>query len=159
MKRGSTLFLKIVLVLLALAAAGLYLFWLPGIAARVAAADPEIAHLSRPFLIYVLILAIPFFAALYQAFRLLTYIDANRAFSEASVRAVGNIKVCALVIIALVALVELYASVWMQGSRLVFLVLGIFLIFATSVVATFAAVLQSLLQNAVAIQSENDLTV
>ena len=36
--------------------------------------------------------AIPFFVALYQAFKLLSYIDKNQAFSELSVKALKKIK-------------------------------------------------------------------
>ena len=41
---------------------------------------------------------IPFFVALYQAFKLLSYIDKNQAFSELSVKALKNIKYCAITI-------------------------------------------------------------
>jgi len=42
--------------------------------------------------------AIPFYTALYQAFKLLNYIDKNQAFSQISVKALMNIKRCAITI-------------------------------------------------------------
>ena len=49
--------------------------------------------------------AIPFYVALYQAFKLLSYIDKNQAFSELSVRALKNIKICAITISGLYVVV------------------------------------------------------
>lgn len=39
------------------------------------------------------------------------------------------------------------------------IIIGLVIIFAATVVAVFAAVLQKLLKNAIAIKSENDLTI
>ena len=52
-------------------------------------------------------LSTPFFVALYQALKFLTYIDKNKAFSNKSIKALRNIKICAtifsvLVVVALV---------------------------------------------------------
>ena len=49
--------------------------------------------------------AIPFYMALYQAFKLLTYIDKNQAFSELSVQALKKIKNCAITISGLYVVV------------------------------------------------------
>ncbi|MGI0013484.1 MAG: DUF2975 domain-containing protein [Nitrososphaera sp.] len=98
MKQGSTLFLKVVISLIGIAALAVCIFWLPGIASRDAAAHPELAYQQYPFLAYAYILGITFFVALYQAFKLLIYIDGNKAFSELSVRALRYIKYCAITI-------------------------------------------------------------
>jgi hypothetical protein len=90
----------------------------------------------------------------------LNYIDKNIAFSDLSVLALKNIKHCGITIAGLFAV----------GSPYIFYVAdkddapGLFaiaLVFigASVSVAVFAAVLQRLLQNAIDIKRENDLTV
>jgi len=86
-KQCSTIFLKVVIFLIGITALALCIFWLPWIASRDGEANPETAYLQYPFLVCAYVLAIPFFVALYQAFKLLTYIDKNKVFSELSVRA------------------------------------------------------------------------
>ena len=159
MKRGSTLFLKVVISIIGIAALALCIFWLPGMASRDAAANPETAYLQYPFLVCAYILFIPFFIALYQAFKLLIYIDGNKAFSESSVKALKNIKICAIVFSVLIVAGILFVAIFIEGDRAGVIAGGIYITFASSVIATFAAVLQKLIQNAVDLKSENDLTV
>jgi hypothetical protein len=85
-KQGSTIFLKVVIFLFGITVLALCIFWLPGIASRDAEANPETDYLQYPFLVCAYVLSIPFFVALYQTFKLLIYIDRNKAFSELSVR-------------------------------------------------------------------------
>jgi hypothetical protein len=113
-----------------------------------------------PILLGLYVTAIPFFFALYQALMLLNYIDKNHAFTELSVKAFKNIKYCGIVISVLFA----------AGMPYVFYVanrddapgvaaLGFVIIGASAVIAAFAALMQKLVQNAVDIKLENDLTV
>lgn len=162
MKQGSTLFLKIAVFIIGTPVLALSIFWLPGIAARDAAAHPETAYLQYPFLIGAYITVTPFFVALYQALKLLSYIDQNKAFSELSVRALKYIKYCAitistLIVVGIISGVILTAG---EGEDITgFISLGLMLTFASMVIAVFAAVLQRLLQEAIDIKSENDLIV
>lgn len=154
MKRGSTLLLKFVIGLIGLAVLAFAVLVLPrGIAA-------EDAGMYREILIGMYFPAVPFSIALYQAFKLLSNIDQNQAFSASSVNTLKNIKYCGI------AISILYAA----GMPYIFYVadkddapgailIGLVIIFASFVVATFAAVLQILIQNAVDLKSENDLTV
>jgi len=153
-KSGSTLFLKSVILLIGALVLALCLFALP------AGIRSDNAGAYRPILIGMYIPAVPFFIALYQGFRLLGYIDKNDVFSEFSVKALRNIKFCALVI----------ASLYTAGMPYIFQVaqlddapgvaaLGFIFIFASIMIAAAAAILQSLLQNVIDIKSENELTV
>lgn len=154
MKRGSTLFLRGVVVLLGLIVLALCVFVLPvGIATDTVGG-------YRLILLGLYVAAIPFFVALYQALRLLDYIDRNTAFSELSVKALGLIKRCAITIGALFAagMPYIYIVAERDDAPGVILV-GLVITFTSLVIATFAAVLQKLVQNAVAIKAENDLTV
>lgn len=104
--------------------------------------------------------AIPFYVALYQAFKLLGYIDKNKAFSEISVQVLKNIKTCAFTISGLFALgMPLFYLIAEKDDAPGIILIGMILIFASMVIAVFAAVLQRLLKQAIDIKSENDLTV
>ena len=158
MKKGSTLFLKIVICLIAIGA----LTWLilfPQLEGRAANLD-LISIYEDPLIIYTYIGATPFFVALFQAFRLLGHVDGNKVFSQSSVNAVRNIKYCAIAFSVFIVLGILYIRLFARGDDPAGVTaLGIFTTFASLVIATAAAVFQRLLQNAVDIKSENDLTV
>ena len=50
-------------------------------------------YFKDPFLAYAYIASIPFFVALYQAFKVLGYAGQNKVFSQAAVKAMRTIKV------------------------------------------------------------------
>jgi hypothetical protein len=155
MKR-ETLFLKLVVVLMGIPVLALCIFGLPAIANE----PPEHPILLYSFLIGMYAAAVPFFFALYQTLRLLNYIDENKAFSELSVKALKNIKYCAVTvsILYMAGLPLIYYAAEVEDAPGLIL-LGLVIPFASIVIAVFAAVLQKLLKNAIDIKSENDLTV
>ncbi len=160
MNRGSTNFLKVVVFLLAIPILGMCIYLLPWIARDVLESNWEFAYLVYPVLIGMYASTIPFFIALYQAFRLLSYIDKNKAFSELSVRALRNIKFCAITISVLYLVsMPFFYLIGEKDDAPGVIVIGMVLTFAPMVIAVFAAVLQRLLQEAIDIKSENDLTV
>lgn len=160
MKRGSTLFLKIAVILIGIPVLSLCIFFVPGIANFTAELYPDISYLKYLVYIDLYAAAIPFYFALYQAFKLLSYIDHNKAFSELSVRALKNIKYCAITISILFAAgMPLFYLIAERDDAPGIILIGLVLIFASMVIAVFAAVLQRLLQEAIDIKSENDLTV
>jgi hypothetical protein len=158
LKRGSTLFLKVVIVLIAIGALAIMIRF-PQTEGRAAHLD-LISIYADPFIIYGYIASIPFFIALYQAFKLLGYVDTNQVFSQLAVNAVRNIKYCALAIPVFIIIGEAYIIFFANGDDPAGPVaLGIFATFASIVIATGVAIFERLLQNAVDIKSENDLTV
>lgn len=101
----------------------------------------------------------PFYYALYQTFHLLRSIDRNTAFSDISVKALKNIKICAIAISGLYVLgMPLFRLIARKLDPPVGF-MGLAIIFASLVIAVFAAILQRLLQEAIHIKSENELTV
>lgn len=160
MKRGSTLFLKLAVILMGFSVLALYIFLVPEIANYVAELFPDWAYMKYLVFIDLYATAIPFYFALYQAFKLLSYIDKNKAFSELSVSAIKNIKNCAITIsILYVAGMPLFYLMGEVDDAPGSILIGMVMIFASMVVAVFAAVLQKLLKNAIDIKSENDLTI
>ena len=163
MKQGSTLFLKIAVILLGIPVLALCLFGLPQIANEAneaAARGSDLAFVVYGILMIMYVSAVPFYFALYQTFNLLSYIDKNQAFSELSVRALKKIKYCAVIISGfyVVALPFVFIMAEIDDAPGLAIV-GMIPIFASMVIAVFAAVLQRLLQEAIHIKSENDLTV
>lgn len=160
MKRtqGSTFFLKVVILLVAIGVlAGMIGF--PQTEGRATNLDP-ISIYTDPLIIYGYIASIPFFAALYQAFKLLGYVDTNNVFSQLAVKALRNIKYCAIIISGFIVLGILSIRFLAHGDDPAGpTAVGIVMTFAALVIATAAALFERLLQNAVDIKSENDLTV
>ncbi len=158
MKQGSTLFLKSVICLIAfVTAAGL--LWFPQTEGRAANLD-LISIYADPLILYVYIGSIPFFVGLFQAFKLLNFIEANKAFSQGAVNSLKNIKFAALSLIGFIALALIFIRLFAQGDDPAGpTMLGILVSFAVASIGTAAAVFQKLFQNAVDMKSENDLTV
>ena len=160
MKRSSTVFLQAVIVLIGFAAL-IVMLWEPHLEGRNVNATLFEIYFKDPFLAYAYAGSIPFYVALYQGFSLLGYIGLNEVFTPKSVRALRIIKYCALIVVAFIAGAEAYFFVVQRGNEDIAggVAVGLFLIFVSSVIATAAAVFEKLLQRAVDIKSENDLTV
>ena len=158
MKRGPILFLKVVVVLIGIGALALMLSE-PHIEGRNAHATLFEIYFKDPFLAYAYLASMPFFAALYQAFKVLGYVGQNKVFSPVAVRALRTMKYCAMAIIGFVAVGEIFIMLGDSDDRAGGVFMGILITFPSVVIATAMAVLERVLQNAVDIKSENDLTV
>ncbi len=158
MKRSSTIFLQVVIVLIGIGALA-FMLWEPHIEGRNAHATLFEIYFKDPFLAYAYIASIPFFVALYQAFKLLGYIGRNKVFSQRSVCALRTIKHCAIAIIGFVAVSVIFMMFGDKDDRPAGVFMRILIIFPSIVIATVAAMGERILQNAVDIKSENDLTV
>src|SRR5688572_33383299 len=95
MKRGSTIFLQVVIVLIGIGVFA-FLLWEPHLEGRNVNATVFEIYFKDPFLAYIYLAFVPFFVGLYQAFRLLGYARRDEVFSDRSVRAFRIIKFCAL---------------------------------------------------------------
>lgn len=154
MKHGSTHFLRSVVIIIGLIVLAICTIALPS-GIMTAEADYYL-----PLLYGLYLPVIPFFIALYQTLKLLHYIDINKAFSNLSVIALQKIKYCAVVIAAIFTLGSPYIyQVAQKDDAPGVLLLGLIIIGASVVIAVFAAVLQMLLHQAIALKHENDLTV
>src|SRR5688500_11732888 len=137
MKRPSTLILRITVFVIGIFVLTLCLFVLP------AGILTDKVGYYRPILVGLYLPSIPFFIALYQSLKLLGYIDKNIAFSDLSVKALQKIKYCALSICGLLALGMPYIYyVAEKDDAPGVILIGLVIIFASFVIATFAAVLQ-----------------
>jgi hypothetical protein len=152
MKQGSTLFLKAVISLIAIAALAVCILGLPPMVAREAAKTPKTAYLIYLFLAGAYIMSIPFFVGLSRAFKLLTYIDGNEAFSESSLRALRHLKFSAVAvgILLMAGIAALMVISRGKGEDITGIVApGLLVTIASGVVATVAAVFQRQVRKAI----------
>ena len=160
MKRGSTIFLQVVIVLLGIGVLAA-LLWEPQVEGRNVHATQFEIYFKDPFLAYIYLAFVLFFVGLYQAFKLLGYARRNEMFSPRAVRGLRIIKYCALTTAIFILGALAYIFIFVRGTDDIAggVAMGVFIIFVSAVVATAAAVFERILQNAVDIKSENDLTV
>jgi hypothetical protein len=158
MKQGSTIFLKTIIIFIAIATlAGM--IWFPQTEGRAANLDLFSIY-TDPFIIYIYLSSIPFFIGLYQAFKLLNLIEANHVFSQAAVNTLKNMKFASISLVAFIALALIFIRLFGQGEDAAGpTMLGLGASLAVGVIGTAAAVFQKLLQNAIHFKSENDLTI
>ncbi len=154
LRQGSTIFLKLGIVSIALIVVALCVFALPH------AISSDVTGLYSPILFGMYVTAVPFFFALYQGLIILKNIEKNKAFSVLSIKALRYVKYCAMTI----------GSIYAVGIPYIFIiadiddapgviVLAMIIIFTSFVIAASAGVFQKLLQSAIEMKSENDLTV
>lgn len=137
-KRVSTLFLKAVIVLIALAVFG-WLIIFPQLEGRAANLD-LISIYKDPFIIYIYIAFIPFFISLYQALKLLGQFEKNKIHST-SIKTIENIKKYMLMFIGFIALTVLYLSMLSRQTHddgAGAMMLGMIIILGSGVVVTTA---------------------
>ncbi len=159
MKRSSTLFLQVVIVLIGIVALAIMIRF-PLTEGRAVNLDLFSIY-ADPFILYGYVVSIAFFVALYQAFKLLGYIGQNKVFSLSSVKTLRTIKYCAIILSASIVMAALYIRIFhnKDDDPAGFIAMAILTTFISIVVATAAAVFERTLQSAVDIKSENDLTV
>lgn len=160
MKRGSTIFLQIIILLFG-AGVFAFLLWEPQVEGRNVNATQFEIYFKDPFLAYLYLAFVPFFVGLYQGFKILGYVGRNEIFSERSVRALWTIKYCALITAIFILGAEAYIFIFIRGTDDTAggVMMGVFVILMCAIIGTAAAVFERILQNAVDIKSENDLTV
>ena len=160
MKRGSTIFLQVVIILLGIGVLAL-LLWEPQLEGRNVTATQFEIYFKDPFLAYIYMAFVPFFVGLYQAFRILGYVRREEMFSPRAVRALAIIKYCAIAVLLFILGAEAYIFIFVRGTDDVAggVAMGVFIMFVSVIVATAAGVFERILQNAVDIKAENDLTV
>ena len=148
-----TIFLQAVIVLIGVGALA-FLLWEPHIEGRNAHATLFEIYFKDPFLAYAYLASIPFFIALYQAFKVLQQVRQNKTFSQATVKALRTIKHCAIAIICFVAGSVIFIMFADKDDRPAGLFMRLLITFPSIVIATTAAMFERILQNAADTKSE-----
>ena len=148
MKKSSTVFLQVVIVLIGIGVLAVML-WEPHIEGRNAHATLFEIYFKDPFLAYVYVGSTPFFVALYRAFGLFGHVRQHRAFSQVTVDALRAIKHCAIALIGFVAVGIVFIIMFgNKDDRPAGFFMSFLVTFASSVIATAAAMFARNLQNA-----------
>jgi hypothetical protein len=159
MKRVSTIFLQVVIVIIAIVAL-IILIRFPLTEGRAKNLD-LLRIYADPFILCGYAASIIFFVGLYKAFRLLGYIGRNNVFSSNAVGALKSIKYCAILLGIFIVMAGLY--VMMSHNKdddpAGFVTICIVTTFVAVVVATAAAIFERILQKAIDMKSENELTI
>lgn len=157
-KRSSSSFLKIIIILVETAVLAVCIYFLPESARRDAIERPGDYSLY-PLLVCAYGICITFSVALYQIFKLLTYIEKNNALSELSLQSLKVIKKCTFTVIFFIflAIVYLRVSVQFTGDDAAGPIsLGLMGILATSIITAIVDVLQKPIKNFLDSQPKNN---
>lgn len=156
MKQSSTLFLQGVFVLIAIAALAL-MTWFPLNEGRASNLDLFSIY-SDPFILFSFAASIPFFIALYRAFKLFGYIRQNKAFTINSVKTLRSIKYCAIILGLSIVMAAVYIRIFhnKDDDPAGFLAMCIVTTFVSIAVATAAAVFEKIFQNGMNLKLENE---
>jgi hypothetical protein len=155
MKKGSTLFLQIVTVLIGI---GVLIFMLlePHLEGVNKYATTFEIYFKDPFLAYVYLTSIPFFIALYQTIKVLGYVRADKIFSQAAIKSLRIIKysafftACAIVGAEAFIMSARSASDDPAGA----LMLGLVTTVASIIIGTVVSLFEHILENVVQTKSE-----
>jgi hypothetical protein len=147
MEKTSTVFLQGLLVLAGISVLG-FMLWLPPHEGRNAQATLFAAYFKDPFLAYVYLGSIPFFTALYQAFRVLDYIRRDETFLPPTLKALRTIRYCALATVGLTVggVVYLVLAAGAQEDTAGGVMPGAFAAFVSLAAAAGAGVLESIIK-------------
>ncbi len=159
MKKISIIFLQSVIVLIGIVAL-VIMIRLPMTEGR--AKDLDLVQIyADPFILFGYVSLIAFFVVLYNAFKLLGYIGQNKIFSSNAVGALKRIKYYALVLSILIITAGLYIVIShnKEDDPAGFIAMCIVTTFVSVVIATAAAISTKILQKAIDMKSENDLTI
>ncbi len=156
MKNRSTVFLQGVIILFGIIAI-VILIRFPLTEGRAKNLD-LLSIYADPFIIFGYAASIPFFIALFNAFKLLGYIGQNESFSPISFRVLSHIKYCAITLSFLIVMPGIYIKIFhnKDDDPAGFLALCFILSFVSLVIATAVAVFEKILLNGIDLKSENE---
>ncbi len=154
MHRFSIKFLQAVIILSGISALAL-LIRLPLTEGRAANLD-FLSIYSDPFILYIYGTSILFFAGLYKAFRLSGYLGHKEIFTLESVRSIRSIRYCAIAFSILLVIAGVYIKLFhaSDDDPAGFLALCLVITFISLVMATAAAILETILKKGMEMKSE-----
>lgn len=110
-------------------------------------ANPNYSYILYPIIISIYLSVIPSYIALYKSFRLLCYISENKYYSQVSIKALNNIKYCAIIISTLYVLIIPFIFLLADKDDAPgAIIIGMFPILASILIALFANYFKKKLQ-------------
>ena len=130
----------------------------PKLASDISISTPQFLPLYYPFIIFIWITIIPFYAALFECWKISNEINKDNSFSKKNIDSLNRIRryaLCECFLYFVGALILLYFNL----LHLSILIIILFVIFIAMCISVFAAVLAHLVQKAYDLKNENDLTI
>ena len=160
MKQFSMIFLRTAIICMGLGVLALCTLLLPLLWQDVDREFPSYSYAVYAVFTAMFIAAIPFFVGLFNAWKLLTYINRGMPFTRESAKTLRTIAFSAGSISAIYIVSMPFFYVWSDRDDAPGLMLiGIVLVGAPIVIAMFASLLHQLVREATELKSENELTV
>ncbi|WP_027631847.1 DUF2975 domain-containing protein [Clostridium hydrogeniformans] len=145
MKQRTTFFLKLAVIVISITVLTLCVFGIYFLANN--PVNPDYRYILYPISIGIYVSVIPFYITLYKFFILLSYIDKKRAYSQISVKALKDIKYCAMAISTLyVVIMPFIILLADKDDAPGAIIIGMLPIFTSIVIAALANVLKQKLQ-------------
>ena len=144
----KTLFLKAAVILIGLLVTALLIFVLPLIAEDAAASSLKMAYVLYAILAIMYISSVPFFALLFQIFKVLNHVQAEEFFSKSTLNALNKIKRYGYTISFLYLLaLPLFFIVGEVDDAPGVILIGMFFLFASLVLTVAVDLFQNLLES------------
>ncbi len=136
----------------------IYLYLVPVWGKELVGANPEFSNCYIPWLVVILISAIPCYGVLYLGWKISSEIGKDNSFSVENAAYLRNIAVLAVSDSAYFFAANLVLMIMGMNHPGIFL-LSLLVVFAGIVVTVAAAALSHLVQKAAEIEQENELTI
>lgn len=160
MKQGSTVFLRAAVTTIGLGVLALCIFLLPLIWRDAYREFPHCGSAVRAVVAAMYLAAVPFYIGIYKGWQILAAIDKGQAFSLRVVKTLKAIACCAGSVSFVYAVSLPFFYRWAQHVDAPgLMVIGMFLVGMPLIISVAMGLLARLLREAVAIKTENDLTV
>lgn len=157
-QKSLSLWMKVIVIMLGICGIVLYGFTAPFIGLDFAKNYPEYSYCFTPWLVFLLITAIPCYSVLVLAWKIATSISSDTAFTNQNSERLKNVSILSLV-----------TSVYMFAGNVIFLALNMnhfsiflaicLLVFVGVAISVASAVLSYLVKKAAKLQEDSDLTI
>lgn len=159
MKKSGAILLQIVIVLIGIGAL-VFMLWEPHIEGRNVNATLFEIYFNDLFLACAYIASIPFFVALYKAFKILGYVRQNNTFTQETAKALRTIRYCGTTLVAFIVAAEVYLFIFQRGKDDITggVFMGLLMIVASGIIATTASMFEGILQDVLSVNPKTKLT-
>lgn len=157
-QKSLSKWMKLILVLLGLCGAALFGVVVPVLGLDLKDSNPEYAHAFVPWLVFILITAVPCYAVLVLGWKIASSIGRDNSFTDANAKRLKYVSILALA-----------ASAYFFAGNVVFLILNmnhpgiliasVFITFIGISISVAAAILSYLVKKAAKLQEQSDLTI
>lgn len=158
MRSYKTFILKIIVIVIAALVLYLTLFWLNPTINQYNQLNPQFAYLSKGLLVCMYLSIIPFYAGIYFILKLINMIEHDDFFTSDAIKFFQIIKVATLCELVIYGIYSIYIYTH-EGFNLSIFPIGLLVMFICFVLYVFIEIIIQLLDKAVNIKLENDLTI